>query len=114
VLAVLTGAYLLVRLQVLGALARPLPSSPALPVALASIPHVVLTYLRMALLPIDLAVLSPVRPVSAWLGARAALALGARPRGRRRRRLARAAPARGRLPCSGSPPGSRRASACGR
>lgn len=74
VLAALTGAYLLVRLQVLGAFARPLPSSPALPAALASIPHVVLTYLRMALLPFDLALLSPVRPVSSWLSARVALA----------------------------------------
>ncbi|MET0555502.1 MAG: tetratricopeptide repeat protein [Vicinamibacteria bacterium] len=76
VLAVLTGAYLVVRFQVLGAFARPLPSSPALPIALASVPHVVLTYLRMVLLPFDLALLSPVRPVAAWLGA-PSLAAGA-------------------------------------
>ena len=73
VLAALTGAYLAVRLQVLGALVRPLPSSPALPAALASIPHVVLTYLRMVLFPFDLALLSPVRPVASWLSLKAAL-----------------------------------------
>jgi tetratricopeptide (TPR) repeat protein len=72
-LAALTAAYLVVRFLVLGALARPLPSSPALPLALASIPHVVLAYLRMALAPVDLALLSPVRPVAAWLGAKVAV-----------------------------------------
>jgi tetratricopeptide (TPR) repeat protein len=74
VVAATTAAYLIVRVLVLGALARPLPSSPPLPAALASVPHVVLTYLRMALAPFDLALLSPVRPVASWPGAAAAVA----------------------------------------
>lgn len=76
-LGVLTAAYLLLRLQVLGTLARPLPSSPPLPVALASVPHVAFAYLRMAVAPFDLALLSPVRPVEAWLSAEAAFAAAA-------------------------------------
>lgn len=77
VLAALTGVYLVVRLQVLGVLARPLPSSPPLPLALASIPHVVLEYVRMTLAPFDLALLSAVRPVAAWLDAKVAAAAAA-------------------------------------
>jgi protein O-mannosyl-transferase len=68
ILCAATAAYLALRVHVLGALARPLPSSPALPEALASVPRAVLAYLRMALAPVDLALLSPVRPVAAWLG----------------------------------------------
>lgn len=68
-LAAVTVVYFAVRVQVLGVLARPLPSSPPLCLALASVPHVVLTYVRMALAPLDLALLSPVRPVAAWRSA---------------------------------------------
>lgn len=67
VLCALTAAYLLLRFQVLGALARPLPSSPSFAAALASVPRVVLEYLRMTVAPVDLALLSAVRPVAAWM-----------------------------------------------
>jgi tetratricopeptide (TPR) repeat protein len=65
-LAGVATAYLALRWGVLGALARPLPSSPPLALALASLPRVTLEYLRLALVPIDLALLSPVRPVTSW------------------------------------------------
>lgn len=69
-------AYLALRLFVLGALARPLPSSAPPALALASIPRVVLEYLRLTLLPLDLALLSPVRPVRAWPSLEVLVALG--------------------------------------
>ncbi len=76
VLAGVSLGYLALRLHVLGALARPLPSSAPPVLALASIPRVVLEYLRLTLLPLDLALLSPVRPVTAWISTEVLLALG--------------------------------------
>jgi tetratricopeptide (TPR) repeat protein len=63
-LAVETALYLLVRVAVLGTLAYPFPTAPGLLGTLASLPVVVLEYTRIALFPVGLALLSPVRPVA--------------------------------------------------
>jgi protein O-mannosyl-transferase len=70
-LAALTAAFLAYRWFVLGKLAHPFPTAPAWPEALASVPLVVLVYLRDLLLPVDLFLLNPTRPVESWLGLRA-------------------------------------------
>jgi len=77
VLGVVTVAYLVLRLLVLGALARPFPSAPAPLLAIASLPRVVAEYLRLLFWPVDLALLSPVRPVPALLSTPALASLGA-------------------------------------
>ena len=74
-LAGLTLAYFLYRLAVLGTLAHPFPTAPAWPQALASVPVALLFYLRDLLLPFDLFLLHPARPVSSVVAPAALAAL---------------------------------------
>lgn len=67
VLLAVAGAYFAYRWSVLGALAHPFPTAPALPEALASIPVAVLAYTRDLLWPVGLFLLHPARPVAAAL-----------------------------------------------
>ncbi|MEO8196421.1 MAG: tetratricopeptide repeat protein [Thermoanaerobaculia bacterium] len=59
--------YFFYRWSVLGELAHPFPTAPAMPEALASIPVAVLAYVRDLLWPVGLFLLHPARPVSAVL-----------------------------------------------
>lgn len=65
VVAVAAG-YLGYRWAVLGGLAHRFPTAPDLPEALASVPVAVLVYLRDLLLPVDLFLLHPARPIASW------------------------------------------------
>lgn len=71
-LLVLTFGYFAYRIAVLGSLAHPFPTAPALPEALASVPLAILTYLRDLLWPVDLFLLHPARPLTSWLTLQAA------------------------------------------
>ena len=64
-LLALTAAYLALRWELLGALARPFPTAPSASSTLATLPLAVVTYLRYLLWPVGLALHSPLRPV-AW------------------------------------------------
>ncbi len=63
----ITLAYFAYRMMVLGELAHRFPTAPAIPEALASIPVALVAYLRDLVLPVDLFLLHPARPVSSWL-----------------------------------------------
>lgn len=75
-LGVVTVAYLGLRVAVLGALARPFPSAPPPILAIASLPRVVAEYLGFLFWPVDLSLLSPVRPVPALLSTPALVGFG--------------------------------------
>lgn len=60
---VLTAAYLLVRVLVFGALAKPWPRSPGLAASLPSVPFAVASYLRLLLWPVEFSIFRPERPV---------------------------------------------------
>ncbi len=74
-LAALTLAYFGYRAAVLGGLAHRFPTAPPWPEALASMPLAMLAYLRDLLLPFDLFLLHPARPVASWSSGPALLAL---------------------------------------
>jgi tetratricopeptide (TPR) repeat protein len=67
VLGAVTLAYLVVRVAVLGALARPLEGAPGFASSLPSIPVAAAAYLRLLLLPIEFSIFRPERPVAAPL-----------------------------------------------
>jgi tetratricopeptide (TPR) repeat protein len=66
VLVALTGAYFAYRAAVLGSIAHPFPTAPAMPEALASVPPAIFAYLRDLFWPVGLFLLHPARPVSSW------------------------------------------------
>lgn len=68
-LLAVAGAYLAYRWSVLGGLAHPFPTAPAMPEALASIPVALLAYARDLVWPVGLFLLHPARPVAAALSA---------------------------------------------
>ena len=69
VLLAVAGAYFAYRWAVLGELAHPFPTAPALPEALASVPVALLAYGRDLFWPVGLFLLHPARPVAAaWSG----------------------------------------------
>ena len=65
VLLAVAGAYFVYRWSVLGELAHPFPTAPALPEALASVPVALLAYFRDLVWPVGLFLLHPARPVAA-------------------------------------------------
>jgi tetratricopeptide (TPR) repeat protein len=67
-------AYFAYRWSVLGALAHPFPTAPALPEALASVPVAVLAYARDLLWPVGLFLLHPARPVAAAMSGESLIA----------------------------------------
>lgn len=67
VLLAVAGAYFAYRWSVLGELAHPFPTAPALPEALASVPVALLAYGRDLFWPVGLFLLHPARPVAAAL-----------------------------------------------
>lgn len=71
-----TAVHFTYRGWVLGGLAHRFPTAPDLPLALASVPVAVLAYLRDLLLPIDLFLLHPARPVTSLSAAPTLLAAG--------------------------------------
>jgi Flp pilus assembly protein TadD len=75
VLAGVTGAYFVYRWSVFGGLAHRFPTAPRMAEALASVPVAVAAYLRDLLLPVDLFLLHPARPVSSWLAPKALISL---------------------------------------
>jgi tetratricopeptide (TPR) repeat protein len=66
VLVALTGAYFAYRAAVIGSIAHPFPTAPAMPEALASVPPAIFAYLRDLFWPVGLFLLHPARPVSSW------------------------------------------------
>lgn len=76
VLLAVAGAYFAYRWSVLGKLAHPFPTAPALPEALASVPVAVLAYVRDLLWPVGLFLLHPARPVAAALSGESLAAAG--------------------------------------
>jgi tetratricopeptide (TPR) repeat protein len=60
---VLSAAYLLVRVLVFGALAKPWPRAPGLAASLPSVPFALASYLRLLLWPVDFSIFRPERPV---------------------------------------------------
>lgn len=74
VLMAVAAAYFAYRWAVLGELAHPFPTAPAMPEALASIPLAVLAYGRDLLWPAGLFLLHPARPVTAVLSRESLLA----------------------------------------
>ncbi|MEO8670385.1 MAG: tetratricopeptide repeat protein [Tahibacter sp.] len=69
---VVVAAYLVLRWNVLGALATPFPSAPAWPEALASVAPLCWAYVFAWIWPVDLSLFSPFRPLAsldgvAWL-----------------------------------------------
>ncbi len=74
-LALVTAGYFVYRWQILGGLAHRFPTAPSMPLALASVPIAVLAYLRDLVLPVDLFLLHPARPVTSLFAAGAILGL---------------------------------------
>jgi len=64
VFAAITVAYLVIRVVVLGGLAKPWPRAPGLAEALPSVPLAFVTYLRLLLVLVGFSVFRPERPVS--------------------------------------------------
>lgn len=69
VLAVVTAAYLAVRIAVLGGLAVPSESAPGFAASLPSVPVALATYLRLLVWPVGFSIFRPERPFHELLSA---------------------------------------------